>query len=216
MVNFTELSDEIEREVRKLHEDVLKGNVSLLNVQLVPIFNKLKVSLDITNLDQSSKTYIGACQLLDAKFKELKNLLTSLDEEKQYMEYLKSTPDDREVLELFENCWRKTFSLPTLSYSFLHSSKKRLDQPPSTPITIEHLEKEDIQGEFVIDVSNKRFSEEMLEFYEGIKNLLPCRFNQVFIGSKNQTEIYERFIYVLHLLQTKKIKYQKETNTLYL
>jgi chromatin segregation and condensation protein Rec8/ScpA/Scc1 (kleisin family) len=166
-------------------------------------------------LDKSSKTYKEACQLLNKKFEELKNLLTSLDEEKQYMQYLKSDPDDHEILELFDDCWHKTFNLQPLSYSFLKSSKERLAQPPSTPFSIEHLERDTIEEEFVINVSSQQFTDEMMHFYENIKNDLPCGFNEVFKGSKNQIEVYKRFIYVLHLIQSKKIKFQPETNTLY-
>jgi chromatin segregation and condensation protein Rec8/ScpA/Scc1 (kleisin family) len=210
-----ELSAEIEKEVNKIREDVLQGKISLLDLQLVPVFDKLKNSLDISTLDQSSKTYKETCQLLNKKFEELKKLLSSLDEEKQYIEYLKSNPDDNEILELFSHCWRKTFKLQALSYSFLKSSKERLDQPPSTPFSIEHLERGTISEDFVVDVSTHQFTEKMTHFYEKIKNELPCGFNEVFSGSQNQIEVYKRFIYILHLIQSKKIKYQPETNTLY-
>lgn len=131
------------------------------------------------------------------------------------MQYLKSNPDDREILGLFNNCWYKTFNLQPLSYSFLESSKEILTRSPSTPFSIEHLERDNINEEFIIDISSQQFTDEMMHFYETIKNELPCRFNDVFKGSKNQIEIYKKFIYVLHLIQSKKIKFQPETRTLY-
>ena len=37
----------------------------------------------------------------------------------------------------------------------------------------------------------------------------------IFGDEQDQAKIYEIFVYLLHLLQLGKIKYQKETNTLY-
>ncbi len=56
----------------------------------------------------------------------------------------------------------------------------------------------------------------MTEFFNGIKDILPCSFNDIFAKEKIQEKIYEKFVYLLHLLQQGKIKYENETKTLYI
>ena len=52
--------------------------------------------------------------------------------------------------------------------------------------------------------------------YEKIKNRLPCLYDDIFEDEHDQLKIFENFVFLLHLLQLGKIKYQKETNFLYL
>ncbi len=216
MTDSNNLLEEIQKKIKKVHQDVLEGKISLLEYQLVPIFNQLKDSLNISNINQTSKTYIEACELLDKKFEELKALLNSLDEEKRFQEYLKSEPEDSEILELFSGCWLKTFNLEPLSYTFLESSKERLMVDKTSSFTIQHLQKVEIDEDFILKLPKHKFTEKMLNFYEKIKKKLPCKFNEVFEDMENQIQIYENFIYLLHLLQLKKIKYQPDTDTLYI
>jgi len=210
------LLEEIQKKVKKVHHDVLEGKISLLEYQLVPIFNQLRDSLNVSNINESSKTYIEACDLLDKKFEELKALLNSLDEEKRFKEYLKSGPEDREILALFSGCWLKTFNLEPLSYNFLESSKERLVFDKTASFTIQHLQKDEINGDFILKLPKHKFTEKMLNFYERIKKKLPCKFNEIFKDMETQIQIYKNFIYLLHLLQLKKIKYQSDTDTLYI
>ena len=56
----------------------------------------------------------------------------------------------------------------------------------------------------------------MTEYFNGIKDKLPCSFNDIFGKEKIQEKIYENFVYLLHLLQLGKIKYENETKTLYI
>jgi len=55
---------------------------------------------------------------------------------------------------------------------------------------------------------------DQIEIYEQFVYLLHLL--HVFDNELDQIEIYEQFVYLLHLLQLGKIKYQKDTNTLYL
>lgn len=208
--------EEIRKKVEKAHQDVLDGKITLLEFQLVPLFDELKNSLSVSTLDESSKIYIDACKLLDQKFKELKTLLTSLDEERHFAEYLKSQPGEREIAELFEGCWLQPFNLALLSYRFLEESKTKLIQTIPTSYVIQHLKKEQINEDFILKLPKHKFTEKMMKFYDEIKNKLPCKFHEVFEDIPTQIKIYESFVYVLHLLQTKKLQYQPETDTLYI
>jgi chromatin segregation and condensation protein Rec8/ScpA/Scc1 (kleisin family) len=215
MATSQDLVEKIKQKVEKIHQDVLDGKLSLLEYQLVPIFNELRDSLSVSNVNESSKTYIDACRLLDKKFKELKTLLNSLDEGKKFKKYFKSQPDDKEISNLFKGCWIKSFKIEPLSFKFLQSSKERLIYNKADSFTIEHPLKEHIEEDFVVKLPKHKFTEKMLIFYEKIKDKLPCKFNEVFSDSKNQIQLYQNFVYLLHLLQLKKIKYQPETDTLY-
>jgi chromatin segregation and condensation protein Rec8/ScpA/Scc1 (kleisin family) len=216
MTESKTLLEELQKKVKKIHHDVLEGKISLLEYQLVPIFNKLKDSLNVSNINESSKTYIEACDLLDKKFEELKALLNSLEEEQKFKDYIKSKPEDSEILALFNGCWLKTFNLEPLSYTFLESSKERIVFDKTTTFSIQHLQKEETNEDFILKLPKHKFTEKMLNFYEKIKKKLPCKFNEVFEDMDNQIQIYNNFIYLLHLIQLKKIKYQSETDTLYI
>ena len=56
----------------------------------------------------------------------------------------------------------------------------------------------------------------MLDFYEEIKVKFPCPFDDIFEEQKDQLKLFENFVYLLHLFQLGKIKYQKETEFLYI
>jgi len=56
----------------------------------------------------------------------------------------------------------------------------------------------------------------MLAFFNSIKDKLPCSYEQIFENELDQMKIFENFVYLLYLLQLNKIKYEKNTNMLYL
>ncbi|MEJ2248259.1 MAG: hypothetical protein P8Y70_05110 [Candidatus Lokiarchaeota archaeon] len=210
------ISEKIDQRIKKIEKDVFSGKINLLNLELVPIFSELKDTLAMYNLSSHSKVYINACALLNRKFEELKNLLSSLDNEEKFNVYLKSNPKDIEIYSLFEKCWRKSFEIEALSYKFLKDSKDQLEGRSSEPITITHLETQKKKGKFLLETPTRRFTELMNDFYEKIIKHLPCSFDEIFDDLNNQIEIYEKFVFILHLLQLGKLKYQKETNTLYI
>jgi len=216
MIENKDFSENIRTKIREIYEKVVKGEISLLDFELVPIFHELKDSLNTFNLDNYSKTYVEACNLLDKKFKELKELLNSLDEEKKFKEYIESDPPNTEILKLFKDCWVETFNSSILSYSFLEESKERLIREKSTPLIIEHLKAETTKEKFILELPKHKFTEKLLSFFENIKNKLPCSFYEIFDEKKSQLKLYRQFVYLLHLLQMGKIEYQVETNTLYI
>ena len=211
-----DISEGINRKIEDIHKKVLSGKITLLDFELVPLFEEIKNSLNVYNLNKYSKTYKDACGLLIQKFDELKNLLSSLDTQQKFSEYLKSNPDDLEIFELLKGCWRETFNIDGLSLEFLEFSKNKLCIDRGSPITIEHLEKLKTKNDFLLEIPKYKFTEKMTEYFNTIKERLPCSFNDVFEDEHAQEKIYENFVYLLHLLQLGKIFYQKETNTLYI
>jgi chromatin segregation and condensation protein Rec8/ScpA/Scc1 (kleisin family) len=117
---------------------------------------------------------------------------------------------------LFNTCWIKPFSIESLSLNFLGSSKEKLDRGESYSVTIDHLDKVIVKQNFLIEVPRLKFTEKIMSFYNNIKNKLPCLFDEIFEDEQDQIKIYEKFVYLLHLLQMGKIKYQKQTNFLYI
>ncbi len=216
MIEFKDLSDEIRAKIKVIYEDVKNGKISLLDLELVPIFNELKNTLNISNINRYSKVYIDACDLLDDKFKEFKDLLNSMEDDKKFDLYIKSNPDDKEIIELFNECWIKTFQLQSLSYDFLEQSFTKLNRDRIPSIIIEHLKRDHVKENFILELPTQKFTDKMNEFLEEIKKKLPCNFNSIFDKIENQIEIYEKFVYLLHLLQIKEVKYKHETDTLYI
>ena len=98
---------------------------------------------------------------------------------------------------------------------FLEISKERLSTLIRKSYSIEHLQKKEGGGEFILEVPKLKFSEKMIEFFNSIQGKLPCSFDEAFQGDSDQIKIFEKFVYLLHLLQLGKIKYQKETKALY-
>ena len=215
MTEYKEITEYINQKIEEVQRKVISGKIKLLNYELAPIFTELKKALNIENLDNSSKTYKAACELLNQKFEELRRLLSSLDSEQKFIDYLKSNPKDAEISRLFDGCWRKIFHVDGLSLSFLEFSKNKLCKDKGVPITIEHLDKVFSDEEFLLEIPEHNFTEKMFEFLVRIQKYLPCSFEEIFGDEQDQAKIYEIFVYLLHLLQLGKIKYQKETNTLY-
>ena len=215
-MEYQDFSEEINKKIEDIKTRVLSGEISLLDIELVPIFENLKDSLNIYNINKYSTTYMSAFQLLSQKFEELKIFLNYLDNKDKFLNYIKTNPKDTEIYQLFEDCWREPFTINTLSMEFLEYSKDRLVTKKGVPFTIEPINKIDLKENFLLEIPDKKFTEKMSAFFDSIKNKLPCSYDEIFDDEDDQIKIFEYFIYLLHLLQVGKLKYQKETNFLYL
>ncbi|MHA1192691.1 MAG: hypothetical protein ACTSP9_10395 [Promethearchaeota archaeon] len=211
-MGYDDLSEELTNYIDSVKEDVITGKISLLEMELNPIFNQLKESLSIYNIFNYSQTYEKACDLLALKFEELKNLLNHLDNDEIFLSFLKSNPKDVEIEQILGNCWRKVFHLEAISLDFMIYSNQRFSRDRQVIEKIEHVRKEQVDGSFLLEIPRQKFTEKMMDFYKHIKSKLPCKFDELFDGFYDQIEIYEYFVYILHLLQIGKITYEKKTN----
>ncbi|MHA1294705.1 MAG: hypothetical protein ACTSQJ_18870 [Promethearchaeota archaeon] len=210
------MNNDLDKRIEEIKEKSLLGKIKLLDFKLVPIFEDLKKLINIENLNDSSKTYTKACELLDKKFEELKILLGSFDCEQKFSQYIKNNPTEIEISHLLSDCWIKTFTIEALSLDYLEYCKNKLCGLKRIPISIEHLNKISVNEDFFLEIPKHKFTEKMMIYFENIKEKLPCVFDEIFENEKDQIKIYEKFVYILHLLQLGKIKYQKETNFLYI
>jgi hypothetical protein len=215
-MEYKDFSKEITKKIEKIKNSVLSGEISLLDIELVSLFESMKDSLNIYNINRYSTTYKSAFQLLIQKFEELKALLSYLDNKDKFLAYLKTNPKDSEIYNLLSDCWRKPFNIEALSLNFLEYSKDRLISNKVIPIKIEPISKIEPKENFLLEIPDQKFTEKMMAFFEEIKDKLPCTYDEIFIDYVKQLKIYENFVFLLHLLQLGKIKYQKETNFLYL
>lgn len=215
-MEYKDFSEEINNKIENIKNRVFSGEISLLEIELVPIFENLKDSLTIYNISKYSRTYKSAFQLLSQKFEELKIFLSYLDNQDKFLKFLKTNPRDIEIYQVFEDCWREPFNIDALSLKFLEYSKERLVLDKGEPLKIEPIEKIKLKEDFLLEIPEKRFTEKMLAFFNIIKDKLPCPYEEIFEDELDQMKIFENFVYILHLLQLGKIKYQKETNFLYL
>jgi len=211
-----DFSEDINKKIEVIKDDILSGKINLLEFELNPIFSDIKDSLSIFNIENYSQSYTQACELLNRKFEELRNLLSSLDIEKKFMNFLKKNPKENEIIDIFNGCWNYNFELESLSLNFLEYAANRFCKEKIMDYSIEHVNKERSDYQFLIEIPKFKFTEKVNAFFNKIKDMLPCNFEDVFENEIDQLEIYEKFVYLLHLLQLGKIKYQKETNTLYL
>ncbi|MFW9901321.1 MAG: hypothetical protein ACFFDY_08535 [Candidatus Thorarchaeota archaeon] len=215
-MEYQDVSIEINKVIEDIKNRVLSGEISLLDIELVPIFENLKDSLNIYNINKYSNTYKNAFQLLSQKFEELKIFLEYLDNKDTFLNYVKKNPMDTEITELLEDCWKEPFTLNTLSLRFLEYSKDRLVTKKSEPLKIEPIDKISLKENFLLEIYDKKFTEQMNAFFDSIKGKLPCSYDEIFNNEDDQLKVFEYFVYLLHLLQLGKLKYQKETNFLYL
>ncbi|MHA2049781.1 MAG: hypothetical protein ACW986_09225 [Promethearchaeota archaeon] len=211
-----DITEEINKTMKEIQTQILSGELTMLDIELAPIFETLKKSITIKNISDSSSMYNDAFQLLVQKYEELKVLINKLDRKESFFMFLKSNPVDSDILQLLEGCWIKPFNIESLSLDFLTSSQEKLSlghliQPP-----IKHLDKVETKQNFLLEVPEYQYSEKIINFFESIEHKLPCAFDAIFEEEQNQIKIYENFVYLLHLLQMGKIKYQKETKFLYL
>jgi len=215
-MEYKDFSKEINKKIENIKKSVLSGEISLLEVELVSLFETMKDSLNIYNINEYSTTYKSAFQLLIQKFEELKALLSYLDNKDKFLAYLKTNPKDSDIYELLNDCWTKPFIIDTLSINFLEYSTDRLITGKNISQKIEPISKVEVKENFLLEIPDKRFTEKMMAFLEEIRKKLPCSYDEIFIGYVNQLKIFENFVFLLHLLQLGKIKYQKETNFLYI
>lgn len=206
----------INTKITLIENDVLEGYISLLNLELVPLFNDIKDHLTINNIHHGSETYVHLSKLLNKKFEELKILLSSLDNKTIFSHYLKLNPTDEQINHLLSNCWTKPFTINSLSMKFLELSKSKLSLNKRISYKIEHPTKVKINQDFFLEIPSQEFTEKMIGFFDQIKEKLPCSFDRIFEDEQDQILIYKNFVYLLHLLQLGKIKYQKDTNFLYI
>ena len=186
MKEFNDFSEEINRKIEEIQNRVISGELTLLNTELFPIFENLKNSLNIGNLNKYSETYNNAFHLLVQKFEELKILINSIDRKEGFLTFLKSNPIDLEIDQLLSECWIKPFIIDSLSVEFLEFSKNKLNVMRRESLIIEHLDKIEVKDTFLLEIPEKKFTEKMLIFFNSIKNKLPCAFDEVFEDEQNQ------------------------------
>jgi len=215
-MEINDFSEELNKKIECIKTKVLSGEISLLDIELASIFENLKDSLNIYNINNYSITYKSAFQLLSQKFEELKIFLSYLDNKDKFLAFLKTNPKDTEIFQLFEDCWRNPFTIDVLSLKFLKYSTDRLATKKEEPLVFKPIDKMEIKENFLLELPSERFTEKMLAFYEKIKNRLPCLYDEIYEDEHDQLRVFENFVFLLHLLQLGKIKYQKETNFLYL
>ena len=215
MIDYTDYSKEISKKIEILKQEVLSGKLTLLNLELDPIFQDLKDTLNKFNIDLYSALYKEACLLLKQKFEELKAFLKLLENDKLFFKFLNYNPSDDEVASMFQNCWRRVFNVETISINFLVESDKKYSKLRNDVFQLTHLKQKKVDSEFLLEIAQHNFTEKMFLYLEKIKEKLPCKFENIFEDDKDQTEIFENFVYLLHLLQLGRIKYQKETKSLY-
>ena len=209
------LPQEIRDQLIEIKEAILAGKISLLKLELTPIFQKIIESVSPSNIFQYSPLYKETNDILYQKFEELKKLLIRMNSEQRYIQFLKNIPADSEIAKLFEDCWVKPFQIESLSVDFLKESKMKLLAKHAEPISIKELSKVDSKEQFILEIPKQKFTEKMNHYFASIKDKLPCYLEDIFNNETDQLLIYEHFIYLLHLLQLGTIKSQKETNTLY-
>ena len=63
-----DITEVLNNRIRDIQKKVLSGKVNLLDLELVPLFDELKDSLTVYNLEISSETYKNSCLLHNQKF----------------------------------------------------------------------------------------------------------------------------------------------------
>ena len=119
MGEYKDFSEEINRKIEEIQTKVITGEVTLLDVELFPIFENINYSLNTGNLNRYSITYKNASQLLIQKFEELKILINNIDRKEGFLKFLKSNPEDSEIYQLLNDCWIKPFNIESLYLDFL-------------------------------------------------------------------------------------------------
>ncbi len=210
------LPEEIHNQLIKVKEDILSGKIYLLELELNPIFQSIKDSVSKNNIFQYSQLFKETYLILNQKFEELKSLLMRMDNEQKFIKYLETNPKDLEIAVLYEGCWNGSLQVESLSFEYLQMSRNRLLNFLKEPINIKELSRLDFKDQFFLEIPKLKFTEKMNEYLQTIIDKLPCQFGDIFENEKDQMLLYEHFIFLLHLLQLGKIKYQKETKTLYI
>ena len=210
------LPQEVRDQLVQIKNDILKGKISLLELELNPIFQKIINSVSTTSIFQYSHLYKETNDLLYQKFEELKTLLIRMDNEQKYLDFLKKTPSDSEIAVLFKGCWSRPFHIGCLSLGFFQECQNKLSIRNREPIKIKELSRIESKDQFLLEIPMQKFTEKMNDYFTSISEKLPCNLDELFDDEADQLAVYENFIYLLHLLQLGQIKYQKETKTFYI
>ncbi|MHA1783547.1 MAG: hypothetical protein ACTSUL_08975 [Promethearchaeota archaeon] len=189
--------------------------ISLLNFKLYNLFQIIRKTLNNYNLKENTLLYRETCELLSKKFEELKLLINVIDSDKIFMEFLKTSPKDDDIAELLNSSWLKPFEMSTLSEKEMLYSVEKYCKEKIVIQGIKHLSQTMHDQEMILEAPKYMFSEKIKNYYNEIKSFLPCRLEELFENEQNQIKIYEKFVYLLHLIQMGKIKYQKETKLFY-
>jgi len=215
MNNIQTVTEGLIVQIEKIKEEIITGKSKLLEKDLESIFREIKRTLTVKNIFAYSNIYKDACDLLQQKFDELKVLLQSLNKEKVYLEFLNSNPSDLEIYELIQGSWITPYKAEGISIDFMSQSRERYCRSRSFPFKIDHLEIEQFNEDFLINVPDENFTGRMINYYDIIKNKFPCEIQMLFEEIEDQLTIYENFVYLLHLLQLGIIKYQEDIKMLY-
>ncbi|MHA1804234.1 MAG: hypothetical protein ACTSU4_06815 [Promethearchaeota archaeon] len=211
MINLKHFQEEL----KEIEKRLIEGEISLLEFELVPIFSRLNALISPENLEPTLDLFQEACSILHQKFQEFKFILESMDSPHKLMEYLKQEPSEAEILSLIRECWIEPFFMSSLSLDFLMESKKKLEKKTRESKSFEELQMRIKKENFTLEISEVSFADKMNVYYNKIIKKLPCSFEDIFENEHDQITIYEHFVYLLHLLQLGKIKYQKPTRMLY-
>jgi chromatin segregation and condensation protein Rec8/ScpA/Scc1 (kleisin family) len=211
-----DFSMELALQLDKIRNDIISGKISLLELELSSIFQKINETLNVKNLLNYSKPFESTCELLEDKFNELKKLLNTINSDKLFNDYLKKkSPNDNEIYSLLSKTWRNPFVIESISLEFLKYSNSRFSKEKKEIKSIDHIFKEVYGGNFYIQIPEKKFTEKMDIYLNKIYPLLPCKFQDLFDNENDQIKIYEKFVYILHLLQLGILKFNKESSLVY-
>lgn len=202
-------------EIQSIFSEISSGSKDALNVDLYPIFQKFKRAIKPDNLEDSSTAFGKLCSIIETKFNELQRFLALFGQQKKFLSYLESGPSEIEIFELFQGCWYNTFNLNALSVDFLEKSNESLVGRKRLEYSIESVNIPEKDQVMILEIPTGTFQEKIEEYFKEIQGKLPCNINQIFEESDTQDDIYEKFVYILHLIQRGQILYQKQTNFLY-
>ena len=203
-------------EIQEIFEIIHRGSKHALSVDLNPIFQKFKRSINTQNLNESSSAFSKLCNIIETKFNELQIYLALFGQEKKFLGFLESNPSDIEIFNLFKGCWYKPFNLDVLSLDFLEGSKDSLESRIREGYIIENLEIPQKDENFLLEMPSSSFQEIIENYFNKISEKLPCNMEDLFEDIEKQEDKFEKFIMILHLLQNGLIRYQKQTNFIYI
>jgi hypothetical protein len=206
---------EINERVREIMKMVLAGDLSLLDFELKPLFREIRDSVNPKSINNYASTYSEMLDLLERKYNEFQDLINQINSDDLFLRFLEKNPNDDIISDCFTGCWRKAFTLRTVSLKGLSKYFDRFTSSHKEFIDIQHINRSTKKGEYIFFVPKESFSEKMMDFYTVLVEKLPCDYDDLFKYEKNQLVIFENFVYLLHLLQIGKVKFQKETNILY-
>ncbi len=210
-----DIREKISAEVEKIKDNLLNGRITLLETELVPLFVDLKNSLNIENIFPYSELFKEISLLLAQKFEELQKLINSLGKTNVVLQFLENEPSEATISQVLRYSWISPFNLPSISQNYLDKCKRSLVKERESHLIFEHPDMIKKTRNFFLEMPEQNFIEKMNNFYNNIKDSLPCPYELIFKDETNQEKLFENFVYFLHLLQSGKLKYQKETNSIY-